>query len=159
MSQEPSSLSFCTANEFRPIRSAAIRAVSSEESTPTPLIFNCMSWPWSSTCGARPGENIRSLVFGAACNMDAMMLAVGAWPTCSAAGAAGAIGATVGAIFESAMASPPQPSGKGPARRLVLYSMNHAECEDIAECAAVLKELAVLLRHCGEAGGIARWAR
>src|ERR1700733_7221554 len=86
MSQEPSSFSLPTAKEFRPIRSAAMRAVSSALSTPTPLIFNCMSWPWSSTCGARPGEKIRSLVFGAACSMDAMILAVGAGPVDSAAG-------------------------------------------------------------------------
>src|SRR5579863_3906601 len=155
MSQEPSSFNFSTANELRPIRSAAMRAVSSAESTPTPLIFNCINWPWSSTCGARPGENIRSLVLGAACNMDAMMLAVGAWPACSAAGGAGTAGAAVGAMFASGMASPPQPSGRGPARRLVHYSMNYAERDDRAECAAVPKRLAVLLGYRGEASGMA----
>src|SRR5580658_4134536 len=79
-----------------------MRAVSSALSTPTPLIFNCISCPWSSTCGARPGENIRSLVFGAACNMDAMILAVGAGPVCSAAAA----GAAVGKITELTMPTP-----------------------------------------------------
>ena len=83
------------------------------ESTPTPLIFSCISWPWSSTCGARPGENIRSLVFGAACNMDAMILAVGAGPVCSTVAAAGGAGATVGKIAEFTMPTPLQLSGKG----------------------------------------------
>ena len=118
MSQDPSCFSLSTASEFRPIRSAAIRAVSSAVSTPTPLIFNCTSLPLTSTCGARPGEKIRSLVFGAACSIDAMMFGVG--------GIAAASGTAVGRIspFGRSMGSPP-PTGPGrrPARFRVASSM------------------------------------
>src|SRR5271169_300972 len=151
MSQEPSSFNFSTANEFRPIRSAAMRAVSSALSTPTPLIFNCISCPWSSTCGARPGENIRSLVFGAACSMEAMILAVGAVPGKSGTAAAGA------ETFEASMPDPP-PSRPG-GNRHVLGQRLHYEAPGTArggpESTPVLKRLAVL--HGGRAGKTRAW--
>ena len=99
MSQDPSSLSFSKACLLRPIRSAAIRAVSSGFNIPTPGIFNWTSWPFTSTCGARPGEKIKSLIFGAARNMVAMITGV--------ATGAGAAAAVVWTATGTSMALPP----------------------------------------------------
>src|SRR5271154_4838509 len=89
MSQDPSSLSLSNASLFPPIRSTAIRAVSSGFNTPMPGIFNCTSSPFTSTWGARPGEKIKSLIFGAARNIVAMMTGVDTGATDAAAGIVG----------------------------------------------------------------------
>src|ERR1700728_1220329 len=54
-----------------------MRAVSSGISRPTPGIFSCTSWPLTSTCGARPGEKIRSLILSADFTMAAISCGVG----------------------------------------------------------------------------------
>ena len=76
MSQEPSCFNLSTACVFRPMRSAAILAVFSEVSAPTPGIFSWTSCPLLSACGGRPGEKIMSLVFLTARRIEAMMSGV-----------------------------------------------------------------------------------
>src|SRR6266581_822709 len=63
----------------------AMRRVASGMSLPTPAIFTSFNWPLISTCGARPGEKIRSLTCFETCNIVATIAAV---DTLGAAGAA-----------------------------------------------------------------------
>src|ERR1700722_11431601 len=117
MSQEPSSFSFSKACLLRPIRSFAIRAVSSGFSTPTPAIFNCTSSPFTSTGGARPGEKIKSLIFGAARNIVAMMVLVATGGAAAAAGVVEVPGIVGTATGTSISHSSIESSDKAPGRQ------------------------------------------
>src|SRR5580700_5081182 len=150
MSQEPSSFSFSMACLLRPIRSFAIRAVSSGFSTPTPAIFNWTSSPFTSTCGARPGEKIKSLIFGAARSIVAIMVLVATGGAAAAAGppraveAAGAVGTATGtSISHSSIES----SDKAPGRWDKFQYEAWTQSPQQPARLPVLKALVVLKAH------------
>src|SRR6516164_9690032 len=80
MSQEPCSRSVLMTCLLLPIRSAAMRRVSSAVRAERPSIFTGTSWPSTSTWGGLPGEKIRSLTFSEARNIAASNAWVGTAP-------------------------------------------------------------------------------
>src|SRR6266436_7366293 len=80
MSQDPCSRSVLIACLLLPIRSAAMRRVSSGESVDIPSTCTGTRCPYTSTWGARPGEKIRSLTFSDARNIALRSAWVGTAP-------------------------------------------------------------------------------
>src|SRR3989338_3719688 len=96
MSQEPCERSVSKACLLGPIRSVAMRTVSSGRSIASPSIFTGVSRLLSSTCGGRPGEKIKSLTCGETRSMVASTIGVGTGA--AAAGAAPAGTADAGGV-------------------------------------------------------------
>src|ERR1700751_5598235 len=94
MSQDPCSRRVLIACLLLPIRSAAMRRVSSADKTVSPSTCTGTNCPKTSTCGGRPGEKIRSLTFSEARNIAASSAWVDTLPDSWIPSMATEIGAT-----------------------------------------------------------------
>src|SRR5262252_1484724 len=99
MSLDPCSRSVLIACLLSPIRSAAICRVSSAESTVIPGTCTGIICPYTWTCGGRPGEKIKSLIFSAARSMALSKAGVAIRPLPEKSSRATEIGAIVGAAI------------------------------------------------------------